>query len=942
MPQGEVYVKRGNLLLQMGSVCLSQWCATLAADSVVMESTGIYWKSPYAALEDVGLRARVVNAWHGFCLIDVMTKLKNKPVRYEWVIIVLALLCSASGSSKAVVSDNSSEARLPEGAACVLNSPALAVGASNELTIDGITYTRTHQPDAPGPLELPVIDAGAASGSCANNDQFRFGTGLYDTTGPLGGNPTGHADMFGMVVPPQEPNGIHQRLYARAFAIESPCNGKRVMFVSLELGAVSALLHQEILKKIAGDAQLSPHYTRDNLMVSATHTHTAGGGFGVPVLPDLSATLPTLINNPVVWLETLAFSNANYDNDNVNAIVDGTVQAIRRAHANLEAHPQTATIRMAIDELRNANINRTPPAYKQNAPSERAQYVDQNGHEVNVSKRSLQLNLVRDNGSVAGILNWFPVHPTSMGNHTLLLSGDSKGYAALGFEKLMGTRYVADDSGQADGTDNFVAAFAQAADEGDTIPDLFVFDADINGGNGPGQGVPYFARGGTNEPYEYNQPGFERGQPQATAISGTKQLAMALEQMTRGSVLRGPVDYRFFYADFSNNEITDPVVLAELSYNDLPAELYEGDKTTCKTAMGVGFGVGGVNGPGFGAAGFTCVDDAPFPYKDEIRTGYNGLYNGTGYVTVKIGDQNLKVPFPGVAVYTVAAPAMCLATALQPAYGCQREKPVLISSETNPVPFQLLRIGNLAVLGVPFEVTTMSGRRIRKTVLDVLKPVGVDTVVIAGPSNDYLHYLATREEYAAQMYEGSSTYAGPWQLAAVQQESRRLALTMAAGVPAPEGIPAGTFERGPPSQIFVDPEVDFGAVLTDVHDSYTQGDTVDVQFVAGYPGHDLKLMGSYLYVERQNAQGGWDVVATDRDSELLFVWDSDVSLIHTQLGTIGPSTAQALWTIPANMASGTYRIRHEGSFRLSRNQAPQPYEGISKSFKISGTPAACP
>jgi transposase len=29
-----------------------------------MESTGIYWKSPYAALEAVGLRATVVNARH--------------------------------------------------------------------------------------------------------------------------------------------------------------------------------------------------------------------------------------------------------------------------------------------------------------------------------------------------------------------------------------------------------------------------------------------------------------------------------------------------------------------------------------------------------------------------------------------------------------------------------------------------------------------------------------------------------------------------------------------------------------------------------------------------------------------------------------------------------------------------------------------------------------
>jgi len=43
---------------------LAQWCARLQPDEVVMESTGIYWKSPYTALEAAGIRAKVVNARH--------------------------------------------------------------------------------------------------------------------------------------------------------------------------------------------------------------------------------------------------------------------------------------------------------------------------------------------------------------------------------------------------------------------------------------------------------------------------------------------------------------------------------------------------------------------------------------------------------------------------------------------------------------------------------------------------------------------------------------------------------------------------------------------------------------------------------------------------------------------------------------------------------------
>lgn len=41
---------------------LAQWAKSFDPEIVVMESTGIYWKSPYAALESVGIAAWVVNA----------------------------------------------------------------------------------------------------------------------------------------------------------------------------------------------------------------------------------------------------------------------------------------------------------------------------------------------------------------------------------------------------------------------------------------------------------------------------------------------------------------------------------------------------------------------------------------------------------------------------------------------------------------------------------------------------------------------------------------------------------------------------------------------------------------------------------------------------------------------------------------------------------------
>ena len=43
---------------------LAEWAQEMAPEVVVMESTGVYWKSPYAALEKAGIEAWVVNARH--------------------------------------------------------------------------------------------------------------------------------------------------------------------------------------------------------------------------------------------------------------------------------------------------------------------------------------------------------------------------------------------------------------------------------------------------------------------------------------------------------------------------------------------------------------------------------------------------------------------------------------------------------------------------------------------------------------------------------------------------------------------------------------------------------------------------------------------------------------------------------------------------------------
>ncbi|WP_350224630.1 neutral/alkaline non-lysosomal ceramidase N-terminal domain-containing protein, partial [Klebsiella pneumoniae] len=60
-----------------------------------------------------------------------------------------------------------------------------------------------------------------------------MGTALVDITGPAAGSV-----MMGYESPTHTSSGLHTRQYSRAFIIGSPCNGKRVVYVSNDLGMI--------------------------------------------------------------------------------------------------------------------------------------------------------------------------------------------------------------------------------------------------------------------------------------------------------------------------------------------------------------------------------------------------------------------------------------------------------------------------------------------------------------------------------------------------------------------------------------------------------------------------------------------------------------------------------------------------------------------------------
>ncbi len=100
------------------------------------------------------------------------------------------------------------------------------------------------------------------------------------------------------------------------------------------------------------------------------------------------------------------------------------------------------------------------------------------------------------------------------------------------------------------------------------------------------------------------------------------------------------------------------------------------------------------------------------------------------------------------------------------------------------LPLALLRIGQLAVAGLPNEPTTVAGARIARALAAVLRPRGVTHVHVQGYANDYAGYLTTPEEYALQRYEGAYTLFGAQSLDAFTR-----ALVALAREPQPHGEP---------------------------------------------------------------------------------------------------------------------------------------------------------
>lgn len=748
-----------------------------------------------------------------------------------------------------------------------------------------------------------------------SDSPYLVGMGSYDITGPAA-----DVNMMGYANAEQIASGIHFRLKARAFIVAEP-NGKRVVFVNLDACMASQLVTIKVLERLK--ARYGDLYNENNVAISGIHTHAGPGGY---------------LQYVVYIVTSLGFVRQSFD-----VIVNGIEQCIVEAHNNL--HP--GKIYVNKGDLLDASVNRSPSAYLNNPAEERGKY------KYNVDKEMTLIKFVDDESGPIGSFNWFATHGTSMSRTNSLISGDNKGAAARFMEDWaeqngipkqaahvnhdglesshMTSRLprrvspiipepneITDDlvqlasSYEASGgrrlssssitkrirstqqnRPKFVSAFCQS-NCGDVSPNVlgtFCIDTglpcDFNHSTCNGKNELCYGRG----------PGYP-DEFESTRIIGNRQFQKAVDLFNSASEeIRGKIDYRHTYLDFSKLEV-----------NVRTSTGGQQVVKTCPAAMGFAFAAGTTDGPG--AFDFKQGDVKGNPFWRLVRN----LLKTPGKEQVE----------------------------------CQAPKPILLDTGEMKEPYdwapailpiQIIRIGQLAILCVPGEFTTMAGRRLRDAVKAVLTSDNSGEfnnihVVLAGLTNTYSQYITTFEEYEIQRYEGASTLYGPHTLSAYIQEFQKLATAMVANKDVPTNfeppdmldkqiglLPGVVFDSTPPG-------VEFGDVSSDVPASSTfrKGSVVNATFYSACPRNDLLTDGTFALVEKLDGSNSWVPAYDDDDWSLRFKWSRPSKLSPRSFATLE-------WTVPGDAPSGVYRLRHFGASKPLIGSIKH-FTGTSRAFAV--------
>ncbi|XXG95421.1 Glucosamine-6-phosphate isomerase (Glucosamine-6-phosphate deaminase) (GNPDA) (GlcN6P deaminase) [Hypoxylon texense] len=707
--------------------------------------------------------------------------------------------------------------------------------------------TRTHTP-----IE-PKVRAESTG------DKYLIGVGKADITGPVVEiNFAGYADLS------QTGTGLRQRIYSRAFIIGDVNNpGDRFVYLVLDTQSGDTGVRFGILEGLAALGDDYAVYGQGNVAVTGTHAHSGPGAWFNYLLPQVTS---------------LGFDKQSYQ-----AIVDGAVLSIKRAHESLtEGYLDYGTV-----NITDGNLSRSIYAYLANPAEERAQFTDDVDKEMTV----LKFQRASDSKNI-GILTWYPVHGTSIYQNSTHVAGDNKGVAELMFEKAM--------EGEDSAADGFVAGFSQA-NVGDTTPNTLGAWCD----DGSGQMCSL---------------------ENSTCADGKSQACHGrgpfFEQLDLGIASCYEIGKRQYdgarsvYDSFgsSGTSVVGSSVKSFHFYHDMQFwdfQLENGTSVqTCPAALGYSFAAGTSDGPG--AFDFTQGDSGE-PSASPVWEVVKSL---------------LRAPSPEQQA-------------------CQNPKPVLLDVGEMSVPYpwspniidvQLLRVGQFVIIVSPSEASTMAGRRWRAAVKAAAADL-TDTepnVVLGGPANTYAHYLTTPEEYGIQRYEGASTLFGQWELPAyinLTVSNIQYLAPDSTGSPDPGPTPPDNRNS---SLSFITGVVQdnaplgksFGDCTTQPQATYTRGAVINATFVGANPRNNLRLEGTYAAIEKQGGDSTWTQVRDDSDWSLVYTW--------TRTDTIlGYSEVTISWETEADAEPGTYRTKYYGDSKALIGGGITAFEGTSNAFTLT-------
>jgi neutral ceramidase len=200
--------------------------------------------------------------------------------------------------------------------------------------------------------------------------------------------------------------------------------------------------------------------------------------------------------------------------------------------------------------------------------------------------------------------------------------------------------------------------------------------------------------------------------------------------------------------------------------------------------------------------------------------------------------------------------------------GGRRGHDLVIGSDSFPsvLPLQLLRIGGLLLVGLPFEVTVEAGRRVADAVRAGAGG-GIAHVAVSSLANEQFCYLTTPEEYSLQRYEGGNTLYGPDSQPFVTACAARLAADLARTGGVVEPLAARRFDF-PAHRYLACPTgsrtVPSAAGAVDFHDpTGTEDGYWEFGWRGPEPG-DLVWHEPLVHVEGATGDGGWTRVADDQ------------------------------------------------------------------------------